>query len=358
MADVILYLGISTCGYILGMLLRKTNMKTAWLATAETLAVFVLIFTMGLRVGCNREVIESFGTIGLYAVIFTLVIMTCSALAVFLFRQIAGFDRYGAPVRGRKEKAPEQPGTAKPGAEAFAEAPGDAAEQEPAKQAPAKQDAAEQDAAKQKKSLLDSGTVRMTACVAMGILIGYFLLRFSEIDTQQLSVWAGYLIKTGLCLLLVFIGFDLGFEGKMLGKIMAIGPYAIVLPLVVAFGTLAGAGLCSLFLPVSLRESLAIGAGFGWYSLAPGLIMEAGYLTSGAVSFLHNVMRELFSILFVPLVARKIGYLEAVSLPGSPAMDVCLPVIVRSTNASTAIFSFACGFILSIMVPFVVPLFV
>ncbi|MBQ1391425.1 MAG: LysO family transporter, partial [Firmicutes bacterium] len=119
MADVILYLGISTCGYILGMLLRKTNMKTAWLATAETLAVFVLIFTMGLRVGCNREVIESFGTIGLYAVIFTLVIMTCSALAVFFFRQIAGFDRYGVPARGRKEKAPKQLRTAKPGTEAF-----------------------------------------------------------------------------------------------------------------------------------------------------------------------------------------------------------------------------------------------
>ena len=57
-------------------------------------------------------------------------------------------------------------------------------------------------------------------------------------------------------------------------------------------------------------------------------------------------------------VARKIGYLEAVSLPGSPAMDVCLPVVVQSTNANTAIFSFTCGFILSTLVPFIVPLFV
>lgn len=70
-----------------------------------------------------------------------------------------------------------------------------------------------------------------------------------------------------------------------------------------------------------------------------------------AVSFMHNVMRELLSILLIPVVARKVGYIETTGMPGAAAMDVCLPVVEKATRGDIAIYSFISGLTLSIAVP-------
>ena len=89
---------------------------------------------------------------------------------------------------------------------------------------------------------------------------------------------------------------------------------------------------------MGVRDALCIGAGFGWYSLAPAMLAEYSVRIS-AVSFIHNVMRELISILIIPTVARRIGYIETISIPGAPAMDVCLPVVEKSTRGDIAVYS-------------------
>ena len=130
----------------------------------------------------------------------------------------------------------------------------------------------------------------------------------------------------------------------------------LAVPATVIVATLAASAACSLFLPVSLRECLAIGAGFGWYSLAPGIIMDQGYVTAGAISFLHNILRELISILVIPIVARHVGYLECSGLGGATSMDVGLPIVEQSTNGITAVYAFVSGAVLSLLVPVLVPL--
>ena len=94
---------------------------------------------------------------------------------------------------------------------------------------------------------------------------------------------------------------------------------------------------------MTLREGLAISAGFGWYTLAPSVISGAGHAVAGAVSFLHNVLRETLGIILLPLAASKIGCIEAVTLPGTCAMDVCLPIVERSCSAETLPYSFTTG---------------
>jgi uncharacterized membrane protein YbjE (DUF340 family) len=68
-------------------------------------------------------------------------------------------------------------------------------------------------------------------------------------------------------------------------------------------------------------------------------------------------MREVFSIILVPIVARYVGYVEAIALPGAPGMDVCLPIVERSTSGTVAVYSFISGLALSLSVAFLVPLF-
>lgn len=184
--------------------------------------------------------------------------------------------------------------------------------------------------------------------VICGILSGYFLLPDWFIDIS------GNLMVVGLCLLLFFVGVDMGREGTVAKHFKKAGVRVLVFPFAIIAGTFAGALIGALILPsLGARDALAIGAGFGWYTLAP--VMLAQYSTYvSAVSFMHNVMRELFGILLIPIVAKKIGYIETVALPGSAAMDVCLPIVEKATRSDIAVYSFISGVIMSIAVPVLV----
>jgi len=191
------------------------------------------------------------------------------------------------------------------------------------------------------------------------MLAGYFIIRPAyAANMDDFSSLASLGIKIGLCILLFFVGLDLGTEGTVIDNFKRVGIRIFVFPFVVAAATLMASSLAGVMFGFSLKESLAIGAGFGWYSLAPGIIMDAGYLTASAVSFLHNVMRELLAILFIPLVAKKIGHVETTGMPGAAAMDVCLPIVEKATSGEIAVYSFISGLILSALVPVLVPIII
>ena len=328
MGDLILYLGVTFVGFILGSKVRSHKEKFSWTARVQMVALIVLVLTMGMRMGSNEEVIANLSTIGVSALLMTVVIMACSILAIWLARQAMGIDRFGRMKNAEAGVLPSEGG-------------------------------AETAAAEDEAADGNSTTVAIIASVAAGMAFGYLVIRrMFEGNMDQFDSLAGLTIKIGLCLLLVFIGLDLGLDGTVVDNFKKVGLRILVFPAVVVVGTLAGAAACSLFMEFSLKECLAIGAGFGWYTLAPGIIMENGYVTASAVAFLHNVMRELFSIIFIPLIAKKIGYIETTGMPGAAAMDVCLPIVEKSTRSDIAVYSFVSGVILSTAVPIMVPLII
>jgi uncharacterized membrane protein YbjE (DUF340 family) len=187
---------------------------------------------------------------------------------------------------------------------------------------------------------------------------GYFFVDKIFINISTFETMIGYTIMFGLCILLFFVGMDLGITGTILQSIKDVGFKVLIFPLAVAIGTLIGSLISLIFVPMTTREALAIGAGFGWYTLAPGIIIESGHITAGAISFMHNIMREMFAILLIPFVADKFGYIETVSLAGSSDMDVCLPLIEKSTHSDIAVYAFITGLVLSLTTPILVPLFI
>lgn len=106
-----------------------------------------------------------------------------------------------------------------------------------------------------------------------------------------------------------------------------------------------------------MPEAMAVGSGFGWYTLAP-LLLDPYSAEISAMSFMYNVFREMFGIILIPVVAKRIGYIECVSLPGAAAMDVCLPIVEKSAGADMVVYSFVTGTVLSASVPILVPLFI
>ena len=184
--------------------------------------------------------------------------------------------------------------------------------------------------------------------VIAGILAGYFFLPDWFIDLS------GNVLIAGLCVLLFFVGMDIGREGTVVENFKKAGWRILIFPFVIIFGTLIGSLAGALILPsLGIRDALAIGSGFGWYTLAPVMLSKYSTYVS-ALSFMHNVMRELFGILLIPIVAKKIGYIETVALPGAAAMDVCLPIVEKATRGDIAVYSFISGVVLSIAVPVLV----
>lgn len=334
MSDLALYLGVAVIGYFIGSRLRQAAGIIRWTGRVQTAAIIVLIFTMGMRMGANRQVMENLNSIGLYALVMTAFIMTFSAAAITLSRKVMGMDRYGnlkSPSKG-----------VRPGASAETEA------------AACKACGAEPGQPEEKK--IDAMTVIILVCVVCGLAFGRFAAGRLFADMDTFDALAGQIITAGLCTLLFFVGFDMGVDGTVIGHFRQVGLRVLVFPFVIMAGTLAGAFVCGLFLPVSIREALAIGAGFGWYTFAPGIIMEKGLVMASAISFMHNILREYVSVLIIPLVARKVGYLESMAVAGCSSMDVCLPIIERSTRGDIAMYAFISGVIQSMAVPVLVPL--
>ena len=322
MSDVIMYLSFCVVGYVLGIPLRKVKNKLGWVGTAQSASVIALVFIMGIRIGSNEQIVGNLGSYGIYSAIYTLVILFMSALAVSIVRRFLKMDRYGLVVKPAELSVCE----------------GEQKE-------------------KQAGGKIDKMTLLIVGGVVAGILAGYFVCGMIFTNEAAFEAGLSLAITIGLCVLLIFVGLDLGIEGQVINNFKNAGLRILVLPVAVALGTMAGAVICSVLLPVSMGESLAIGCGFGWYSLGAGILMDAGYMTAGAISFMHNVMREVFSIILVPIVARYVGYVEAIALPGAPGMDVCLPIVERSTSGTVAVYSFISGLALSLSVAFLVPLF-
>lgn len=187
--------------------------------------------------------------------------------------------------------------------------------------------------------------------VLLGVGFGYFIM-----PTQ----WYGYtdsILSVGLCILLLFVGMDIGKQKDIFKQIKKIGWNVLIVPAMIALGSIVGSMVAGMFLGMPFNESGAVGAGFGWYSLSAVLLADYSP-TLSAVAFLTNVVREVLAIIAIPFIAKYIGHYEAVAPAGATAMDTTLPIITRYTDSKTAIAGFVSGVILSTAVPIIVPIII
>lgn len=338
MADLALYLGHAVLGYIVGYFVREKKNKLEWRGKVSTIAIIVMVFSMGMRMGANDEVIENLSSIGLYSLLITAIIFIFSLTATSLTRRALGLDSLGY-LRNQGQNNGKSSVTS--------------SEMSDENQMIME---SEINNAEEKGKKLDSMTIMVILAVLIGGLIAYFLSQGTISDFEKFDHIMGLMITIGLCILLFFVGLDMGLEGTVFTQIKTVGFRVLVIPVAVIGGSLLGAVVCGIILPLSMKEALAIGSGLGWYSLAPGIIIDHGLVVASAISFLHNIMREVLSFVLIPIVSKKIGYIETVALPGAAAMDVCLPIVERQTRSDIAIFSFVSGLVASFVVPVLVPL--
>ncbi|OPY25396.1 MAG: hypothetical protein A4E28_03142 [Methanocella sp. PtaU1.Bin125] len=192
---------------------------------------------------------------------------------------------------------------------------------------------------------------QILVALVIGVLVGV-----SGLAPDALPANLDTLLTAVLCLLLFVIGIDLSQNSNVVADIRRMGARLLLVPLLIAAGSIAGAGAVSLLIGLTPQYGMAIGAGFGWYSLSSVLLAGISFGEIGIMALLANVLREMLSIVMLPFVVKYLGKTAAVAPGGATTMDTTLPFVVKYAGSEMSILSLVSGVILSLLVVFLVPL--
>ena len=184
----------------------------------------------------------------------------------------------------------------------------------------------------------------------VGLLGGMFRLFPDWILDDRLTTYALYA-------LMFLVGISIGSDRGAFSILKKMKFKVLLVPLLVIVGSLAGTAVVSVFLSgINMREAMAVGAGFGYYSLSSIVISQLSGQELGVVALLSNIMREITTLLAVPLMVKYFGKLAGIASGGATAMDTTLPVIVKFTGKEYGIIAIFSGIVLTAIVPVLVTL--
>lgn len=184
------------------------------------------------------------------------------------------------------------------------------------------------------------------ACFLAGILCGWQgIFTVSAEDGDAITLVLLYILMS--C-----VGISVGCD-RRLGEILrTLHPRVLLYPLGTTIGTFASAFFCSMVLAYPLSHSLAVHAGFAYYSLSSILISQAVGPELGTVALIANLSRELLTMLFVPLAAKFLAPPAVIALGGATTMDCTLPIITRTLGTQWVFISIVHAIVLDFSVPF------
>lgn len=295
--DLLLLFSALALGAVAGYALRQNARAVALDRAAARYAVFSLLFVMGTKLARGREHFAKDLSLLASAVASALLLVLVFAGAFLLFKAVRGGP-------GTRETAPGSDG-----------------------------------AAGHELGAMASNALWIALGFALYLLLPTRL--FEAVPVEAIADWI-------LRFLLLAIGFDLGAELPKL-RLRDLPPALLLTPFLNIALSLACGALYSRLQGMPLRQGLLLYAGLGWYSLSSVLIAQQGLGLLSLLAFVHNVTRELLSILTAPVAARISPYLP-IYLGGATSMDVTLPFVQRYSGRTYTLVSFYSGVVCSFAV--------
>lgn len=193
------------------------------------------------------------------------------------------------------------------------------------------------------------GSLIILSFFAAGLLLGvYRVLPASWLDND----YSFYVLAA----LMFSVGFSLGHQPDTIQQFRRIHSRVLFLPLTTVVGTFLGVLILSFFSERSVFDFLAVGSGFGYYSLSSILITEYKGIELGTIALLANISREIITLLFAPLMVKYFGKLAPIAAGGATTMDTTFPIIIRTSGKEFSVVSIYHGFVMDLSVPFLVTL--
>ena len=225
------------CYFIASKLRNKKEMLEGPVNNGLTVMMYFIVFIMGIRMGSNEQIIENLGTIGIQAVIISILTIAFSVLFVTIMRKVMKIDKYGdviaAPHSNDNMSAMAE-------VEEFLE---------------------EEEVSKSSENLKTTLYIAIDVVIAM--LIGFFAIRriFAE-NYEIFDAVSSNAIVAGLSIMISFVGLSLGLDGTVISKLKETGIKVLIVPVMMIFGTTFAGVVFSLITEFSMKEALAICWGF------------------------------------------------------------------------------------------------
>ena len=274
------------------------------------ITLYLLVFSIGFRIGRTEEVTSSFARGGLRALLYALATVGGTIAALLIIFSLASRR---AVARGSRRVSLD----------------------------------ASHDTLVRLEWKILKDPLRLLAVLVLGCAIGF---------TPVLPGYRGDVFTTWVLYgLLVLIGISVSRSGISIKDTLS-HPDLLFLPAGTIAGSLAGGLLLAVLLHQRPGEALAISSGFGWYSLSGVLLAELGDPTLGAVAFLTNMFREVIALLLIPLLARSPYPHIGIGVAGATSVDVTLPLIEMSCGPRSVPLALSSGGVLCLCVPVLVPL--
>ena len=337
---------ITFSGIGLGYLFRKA----AWTALLEksiSYTIWLLLLFFGLQVGANELVVNNLDTLGLQA--FAIAVVGSLGSCVFAWALGKWVFRRGV-MSGNGLPDENLSGSGK---------------------APV---AGEGKCASGISLSQFSGGFIVVAFFALGCVCGWIGFVPEMLTDGKVAMWVLYL-------LMIQVGMSIGSDKRLREILSGLRPKFLLLPFGTIFGTLIFVAVSAPFVlglggnlhvagvsgtfDMTLADCLAVGAGFGYYSLSSVLITQikepqigAAFAAQlGTVALMANIMREVITLLFSPLIRKVFGRFAPISVGGATSMDSTLPVITAVCGKEMAFISIFHGVTVDFTVPFLVTFF-
>ncbi|RDL44109.1 surface protein [Marinomonas piezotolerans] len=194
-------------------------------------------------------------------------------------------------------------------------------------------------------ALLDAG--KTLAWVLAGVMAGWSLKSWIP-SVDEPVTWLLYL-------LLFLVGCQLR-QGNFRLRKLFLNTHGVAIAITTVSTTLLAGLIAGSLLGLDWNKSLAVVSGFGWYSLSGILITGLGDPVLGTTAFLLDLGREIMALTLIPMLARINSHLS-VGYSGATAMDFTLPLLGKVHGPDIVPVCIASGFIMSFLVPILIPLF-
>lgn len=187
--------------------------------------------------------------------------------------------------------------------------------------------------------------VSLTLGVVLGIL---FRTSFSpELIDKVFSI--------SLITLYVCVGISQGANREVFKYVRALGFKILWLPIATIVGSIVGGFVAGIILGLPSTTTVLSSSGMSFYSLTGAFMTSTYGIEVGSYGFIVNIMREIFTILLVPLIV-KISIGSPIACGGAGNMDTTLSPVTKFVGVNLGLVTLLTGTILTFVVPLLLPL--
>lgn len=308
---VVRLLILMALGIALGVILQRQARLLKICGVLFSITIYMLLFLLGVNLGKDHGLIAELPSLGFQSLVIAVLCMAFSIVGGWLFGRFALKHKQralGGPTSGAR------------------------------------------------KSLLSALTSSGSYLLAFGVglTVGYYL---------PIPEWVGrYDVSTRtLEVLMFFAGISVGGDVQAMRSLQQMSIHLLWLPLVTVVGTLVGSLCAWSMLDLNLRACVAVGCGYGYYSLSSVLITD-GFRPErlaalvGAIALVSNICREVLTIFLARPIGRVFGPLGVICSAGATSMDTNLAFVVGASSPAYAVPSIYHGVVLSVWCPIAVGL--